>query len=86
MANNLAEKFYAEHGARIDEKAIEVTKPEGEVQVMSTRYCIRRELGACLKTSGARKFPSPLFLKNDSGVYRLDFDCRRCGMNVVKCN
>lgn len=86
VANNLAEKFYGEHGARIEEKAIEVTKPEGEVQVMSTRYCIRRELGACLKTNGARKFPSPLFLKNDSGIYRLDFDCLRCGMNVVKCS
>lgn len=85
IANRLAEKHYGSHGARVTEKAIEVRKPAGEVQVMSTRYCIRRELGACLRTAEGSRYPTPLFLRNDSGLYRLDFDCRKCGMRVVKC-
>ena len=51
---------------------------------MNTRYCIRRELGACLRTSDGRKLPSRLYLRNQSGTYRLDFDCAACGMKVVK--
>lgn len=85
VANKLAMHFYTSHGATIAQQAIETTqKPTGELTVMNTRYCIRRELGACLREDGASKLPSPLFLRNDSGVYRLDFDCARCGMSVVR--
>lgn len=84
IANSLAAAFYRQHGARIAQHAAEVGKPKGETQVMCTRYCLRRELGACLKTKNGSKLPSPLFLQNNTGKYRLDFDCRRCGMDIVK--
>lgn len=88
VANSLAERFYRSHGARIGSHAIEVESPRAdEVTVMSTRYCIRRELGACLKRKDeAGKLPTPCYLRNESGIYRLDFDCGRCGMKVVKVN
>lgn len=86
VANRLARKFYESHGAIVGAPAIEVKQPNGEITVMSTRYCIRRELGACLRDKNARKLPSPLFLRNESGLYRIDFDCARCGMKVVKIN
>lgn len=85
IANKVAEQFYISHGAEIESLAVEVEKPQGETVVMTTRYCLRKELGACLKEKNGAKLPSPIFLKNDSGVYRLDFDCRVCGMKVVKC-
>lgn len=84
IANSLAATFYRRHGARIAQHAAEVEKPGGETQVMCTRYCLRRELGACLRTKDGTKLPSPLFLRNSTGTYRLDFDCARCGMDVVK--
>lgn len=84
VANALAAKFYLDHGAKIKERALEVDAPSGEVQVMDTRYCIRRELGACLREKDGSKLPRELFLKNESGTYRLDFDCANCGMKVVK--
>ncbi len=67
-------------------KAMEVDMPQAdEITVMNTRYCLRRELGACLREKGmGAKLPSPLFLRNESGVYRLDFDCANCGMKVIK--
>ena len=88
VANCLARRFYTSHGARVAQGAIETASVKGkkaETGVMTTRYCLRRELGQCLCTDfhGA-VLPQPIFLKNDSGLYRLDFDCVRCGMKVVK--
>ncbi|MCM1067180.1 MAG: U32 family peptidase [Muribaculaceae bacterium] len=86
VANSLARRLYERAGAAVAESAIELQgRVQGEVTVMTTRYCIRRELGACLREKGASKLPTPLFLTNPSGTYRLDFDCARCGMKVVKC-
>ena len=86
VANRLARRFYTSHGARIAQDAIELGKvKDSETVVMTTRYCIRRELGQCLCSDNhGAVLPQPLYLKNDSGLYRLDFDCARCGMKVVK--
>ena len=87
VANRLSERFYKSHSATIAQKALEISgkKDAGDdLTVMTTRYCIRRELGACLREKNAKALPSPLFLRNKSGLYRLDFDCSRCGMKVVR--
>lgn len=81
VANTLAEKFYRRHGVRTVERALEATGSKGDV-VMTTRYCLRRELGACLKEKGASRLPSPLFLTTATATYRLDFDCSRCLMQL----
>ena len=90
IANRLAADFYAEasttpHALPLP-RAVEADNTDGakEMRVMQTRYCIRRELGACLREKDGAKLPLPLFLRNESGLYRLDFDCARCGMNVIK--
>ena len=87
VANSAARRFYTEHGATVAQEAIEVAPPAPgeEVRVMETRYCIRRELGACLRTpSQSRKLPRDLYLQpTDSRTrYRLNFDCARCRMQV----
>lgn len=88
VANRVAAAFYRRHGAMTVEPAVETTgrEHEGEVTVMETRYCVRRELGRCLKTPEGRAWKGPLWLTTDnSGLrYRLDFDCRRCMMRVVE--
>ena len=84
VANVLAARFYHRHGATIGEQAVEVEdKAEGERVVMTTRYCLRRELGACLRSKNAGRLPSPLYLRSRDILYRLDFDCDRCGMKLV---
>lgn len=82
VANHLAEKFYRRHGVEIIERALEASGEKGDV-VMTTRYCLRRELGACLKEKGSEKLPSPLYLSAAAATYRLDFDCERCRMKLV---
>lgn len=87
IANNIAAGFYASlAGADADSipRATELTKetPE-EMRVMETRYCLRREMGCCLKTKEGSKLPSKLFLTSAGNRFRLDFDCARCRMQVV---
>ncbi|MCM1224415.1 MAG: U32 family peptidase, partial [Lachnospiraceae bacterium] len=83
VANSLARQFYLDNGAQSIQPAFEVQHPKGEAAVMTTRYCLRRELGACLRTKGAEKLPFPLFLKNKAAAYRLHFDCDRCQMRLT---
>lgn len=84
VANPLAEEFYRSHGVERIEKAVEVSAPMNKngMVVMSTRYCLRRELGICLKTPRGRRIPEPLMLKGGGVVFSLDFDCSKCGMKV----
>lgn len=88
IANQLARDFYTSHGARIAQPAIEVSIPakDKDLTVMTTRYCIRRELGACLKEKDrAGRLPREIYLRDDSGRrYRIDCDCARCGMKIVR--
>lgn len=83
VANRLALEFYADHGLTGARMAVEVENPAGEeINVMTTRYCLRRELGCCLRTPQGQKLPSPLYLSSPGIKLRLDFDCANCRMNV----
>ena len=86
VANSLAENFYRKHGVSEIEPAVEVKRLIGELRVMCTRYCIRREFGRCLKSEKGKQWRGPLYLMNLSGRrYRLDFDCAKCQMLVIEC-
>lgn len=83
VANRLAEEFYRNHGATTVGLAVEVKRPDKPVQVMECRYCIRRELGACLRTPGGKELAPPLTLDTGRGTaYTLSFDCSRCTMSL----
>lgn len=85
VANSRAEAFYADHGAMTVEKALEtgVENIHGPVRVMTTRYCLRRELGACLKTPQGKSLRGPLTLRSATRDFTLEFDCRACRMHVL---
>ena len=83
VSNRLSSDFYKNHGVNKIQPAIEVSLPRDEKRVMQTRYCIRREFGCCLKTLGGRRWKGPLYLETDRGLrYRIEFDCKRCGMDI----
>ncbi|MDE5789927.1 MAG: U32 family peptidase [Muribaculaceae bacterium] len=91
VANSLADSFYRQHGVKKIEKAMEV-KSASELKgkegiVMTTRYCLRRELGCCKKSPVNKKLfgrlSEPLTIATGPNVFRLDFDCKRCEMNVM---
>lgn len=87
VANHLTEEFYRSHGVTEITPAVEVKRPaaDDETMVMTTRYCIRRELGKCLLTPQGKAWPDgPLYLRSGSLNLRVEFDCTRCGMNIYK--
>ncbi|NJO87890.1 MAG: hypothetical protein HC831_02210 [Chloroflexia bacterium] len=84
VSNSLSVKFYARHGANVLEKAPEVTENYLNKNLMTTRYCIKYELGICEKKQ--LKVPAPdnskLLIENKFGKYQLAFDCQLCRMYV----
>jgi len=82
--NRFAKAFYERHGAKVVEDAFETgIKPSGR-HLMTTRYCLRRELGACLKNPKHRlKLHPPLTMTDGKRTYALQFDCEHCRMHVV---
>ena len=81
VTNALARQFYENHGVTHIDDGMEKTMPEGEIVVMTTKHCIRYANGLCSKEIG--KPATPLYLSNERGRFRLDFDCKNCCMKVV---
>lgn len=80
IANSSAAAHYASLGARVSQPAWEIRQPEG-APVMTCRYCLRHELGMCLKNRDALR--SQLFLRLANGRrFRLEFRCKECMMLV----
>lgn len=84
VANRLAEAFYKEHGAVSIEPAMEVDGNKKNPVVMNTRYCIRRELGACLKTKTAGKIGKDVVIESGDIRMSVEFDCKNCQMLLRK--
>ena len=80
VSNELSRKFYMKQGATVVDDALELGHLGSEVTpvLMTTRYCIRYQLGLC----GQRM--EPLFLRSSDGrVFPLRFNCKECKMQVM---
>lgn len=84
VANHLAEEFYKKHGVDTIEPALEVSSAKGSETLMTTRYCLRRELGACKKLGGNEILKEPLKLRSDGFTLSIEFDCANCEMKIRK--
>lgn len=94
VANREADKFYRAHGVKTIDAALELGKGKvsstsgASAAVMTTRYCILRELGACKRDCKDPKirtrFAEPLTISTGPHTFTLHFDCARCEMNVIK--
>lgn len=83
VLNRRAEQFYFRHGAQAVEWSLEAGGEVSGKRLMTTRYCIRHELGACPRYSKQPdSLKEPLHLTDGQRHYRLCFDCRRCLMQV----
>ena len=78
IANRLACQFYGV----AQPSAYELRGGEGPI--MQCRHCLRYALGYCVKHGGRRpEWREPLSLRlADGRCFRLEFDCKRCQMNV----
>lgn len=75
--NSKAETFYERHGAKVIEWAAEYGMEMSGQKVMTSKYCVRKELKLCGKN------PSPLYLiDEEKRKYLLKFNCSECKMEV----
>ena len=94
VLNAKAEAFYRRHGAQQVERGLEQTGNYDDKALMTTRYCLRYELGCCLQGKNENekrrnetveiKPSDTLLLRNQERLFRLEFDCRECLMRICK--
>ncbi len=84
VSNQLAEQLYRDHGVTDIVPALEAgTRATTSTPLMHTRYCLRRQLGACLKEKNASHLPHDLFLKTGSTLLKVNCDCKACEMTLT---
>jgi putative protease len=85
VSNKLARAFYKRHGVTEIEKAFELQWDPGKSRVMTTKYCVKYELGKCARfqrdTMG-EKVVEPLTLTHGENEYKLKFNCKPCEMEI----
>ena len=79
ITNARAMAFYRRHGVERFDLSAEACTAGKDSQLMRTRYCIRAQLGICLKEGGG-DFIEPFTLTDNTGTYIVTFDCRSCEM------
>ncbi len=82
VINAKSREFYERHGVEIIEDGLEKLRSNDELVVMTTKHCVRYANNICCKEIG--KPADSLYLFNEKGRFRLDFDCRNCCMKVIK--
>jgi putative protease len=81
LTNSLAEAFYRDHGVEQLEQGLDLAPTTRGACVMQSPYCIRREIGECLR-EGSR-LREELYLEHGRHRYRLHFDCAACEMSLI---
>ena len=84
VVNSLARQFYYNHGVEHIVEGLDSWASTHGERVMESSYCIRREIGECLKRGS--KLKEPLYLEHGRHRYRLDFDCAKCMMSLIDCS
>ncbi len=84
VTNRLAAAFYRDHGVERIVEPLELAPTTIGARVMQSAYCLRREMGECLKEHPRLK--GDLYLETGGHRYRLEFDCKRCEMNLIDCS
>ncbi|MFI3279142.1 MAG: U32 family peptidase [Rikenellaceae bacterium] len=81
VVNSLSRQFYLDHGVETIAEGHDLTAQFDEQRVLQSSYCIRREIGECLKERSQLR--DPLYIERGENRYRLEFDCKKCRMNLI---
>ena len=84
VVNSLSRSFYLKHGVEHIVEGLDSWSSTLGERVMESSYCIRREIGECLKRG--TQLREELYLEHGRHRYRLDFDCQKCRMSLIDCS
>jgi putative protease len=88
VLNEKARAFYQRHGVVEIQPAAESGLDMRGRKVMTTKHCIKHQLGYCARfklsnSSQPPRLQEPLALIDEQGkTYPLRFDCARCEMDI----
>lgn len=83
VANKNSKRFYLDRGVESVEPAFELKAEEG-APLMFCKHCIKFTMGWCPKQGNKVQLAEPLFLTHKAQRFELNFDCKRCEMQVSK--
>lgn len=81
VTNHLAKEFYLKCGVERVDDGVECRDEVNNIDLMTTRYCIRREIDECLMEGGKHQ---KLFIDDGKNHFELIFDCKECKMKIKK--
>mgnify|MGYP002511825962 FL=1 len=84
VVNSLSRRFYLKHGVEHIIDGLDLWATTLGERVMESSYCLRREIGECLKKG--TKLRDRLYIEHGRHRYRLDFDCAKCRMSLIDCS
>ena len=92
VINEQCRQFYIRHGVNTTEYGLEKSLDYHDKALMTTKYCLRYELGCCLKTERRKwrvdnpeAYQGNLYLRNSRNQFILTFDCANCQMLIKAC-
>jgi putative protease len=81
VLNEKARAFYHRHGVQTITRAAESGLDLSGQVIMTTKYCLRKELGLCQGSNS--KAAEPMILEDEDGrEYEVRFRCGPCGMEI----
>ena len=82
VVNSRSAAFYQRHGVTSIEEGLEKTKDYAGKALMTTKYCLRYELGQCTKNCNQKDWKGNLFLKNNNNWFLVQCNCKECEMQL----
>lgn len=83
ILNKKAELFYKKRGALIKEFAYEAQPSKEKKYLMTSKYCIKNQLGICSKQIKINKYKEPYVLTDEfNKEYLVEFNCKDCVMKL----
>jgi putative protease len=84
VLNKKAQDFYRRHGVETIEPAAESGLDLTGRIVMTTKYCLKKELGLC-RGKNTGEPAEPMILTDEDGrEYEISFLCGQCGMEITR--
>lgn len=85
ITNDKAAAFFRRHGVSLVDRQGVRADQVADCALMTTKYCIRRQLGICVRaTQSNHGTAEPLILADNTGRYAVHFDCDACEMTVTR--
>jgi len=85
VSNSHALEFYEEQNFDVISPAFETEPEKMRLPLMQCKHCLRYSFGQCLVRNKQSSWKEPLRLRlSDGRLFRLQFDCKTCQMNVYE--